>query len=499
MATMDQEKTKRVQHLKIIASEIVMVIAIIFTVLILVLIVSGYWLGADFKVERQGLLQVSSIPTGADVYIDGDSAWFQRTNTSKTLSSGEHSVTLSKDGYDTWSKKITVREGLLYRLHYPRLFLNEREVEAVSEVDSASFATISPDRNILLLANSTLEWEILPLNNEKIKSRKIDVSKVFENMNSDNDDSVAWQILSADWAKDNAHVLFKIKNLEKIEWVILDIDNVKDSINLSKKFDMVFDDVKIMNNSANILIGLQGQSLRKIDISSEQVSAILAEGVMPLDHFENEVIFVAERKNDEAETSEELKENDDSEANEHAMNGEGERGIQSQKRYALYLLDMGNGKIKELESLDNPAKVTLSKFYDDRYITTVWENDVALYSENDFVKMNEFALGFNPINVKVGHNGEFIVLTNGSKIATLDMEALAVKEWDTESLDFGWIDDDMIYSITSGNLLVYDFDGLNKRELAKNVTGGFPITITENKWMYYLRDGKLIREWLIKK
>jgi hypothetical protein len=220
---------------------------------------------------------------------------------------------------------------------------------------------------------------------------------------------------------------------------------------------------------------------------------------MSLEHFENEVIFVAERKNDEAETSEELKENDDLEANEHAMNGEGERGVQSQKRYALYLLDMGNGKTKELESLDNPAKVTLSKFYDDRYITTVWENDVALYSENDFVKMNEFALGFNPVNVKVGHNGEFIVLTNGSKIATLDMEALAVKEWDTESLDFGWIDDDMIYSITSGNLLVYDFDGLNKRELAKNVTGSFPITITENKWMYYLRDGKLIREWLIKK
>ncbi|MBR2710848.1 PEGA domain-containing protein, partial [Candidatus Saccharibacteria bacterium] len=274
---MDQEKIKRVQHFKVIASEIVMVVAVILTVSILVLIVSGYWLNSDFKVERQGLLQISSIPTGADVDIDGDTSWLQRTNTSKTLFSGEHAITLSKEGYDTWSKTITIREGLLYRVHYPRLFLSQRETEVVTSVDDTIFATVSPDRNTLLLANKTMDWQIMFLNDEKIVPRKINVGKLFAASTTSEESNAklfSGEILSADWAKDNAHVLFKIKESDRIEWIMLDIENVKDSINLSQKFDMDFDDVQIMNNSANTLVVLQGQSLRRIDVASEQISAI---------------------------------------------------------------------------------------------------------------------------------------------------------------------------------------------------------------------------------
>ena len=83
---MDPDKAKRRQSLKIIISETIMFVSVVVTVVILAFLVSGYWINSDFKVERQGLLQVSSIPTGAEVNIDGDSSWFQRTNTSKTLS-----------------------------------------------------------------------------------------------------------------------------------------------------------------------------------------------------------------------------------------------------------------------------------------------------------------------------------------------------------------------------------------------------------------------------
>ena len=103
---MDPERAKRRQSAKIIISETIMVLAVVITVTMLAFIVSGYWLNSDFKVERNGLLQISSVPTGADIYIDGDSSWLQRTNTSKVLSSGEHSVKLTKDGYDSWQKTI---------------------------------------------------------------------------------------------------------------------------------------------------------------------------------------------------------------------------------------------------------------------------------------------------------------------------------------------------------------------------------------------------------
>lgn len=469
---MDQDKTKRIQHLKVIASEIVMVVAVILTVSILALIVSGYWLNADFKVERQGLLQVSSIPTGADVNIDGGSSWLQRTNTSKTLSSGEHSVTLSKEGYDTWSKTINIREGLLYRLHYPRLFLENREVEIATDVSDTVFATISPDRSTLLLTNHATKWHVISLNEEKISTHIIDVGGLFTNSNSSEDSdekSFAGQIIAADWANDNAHVLLNVKIADATEWVLIDIDNIKDSINLSQKFDMNFDDIQIMNNSASTLLSLQGQNLRKIDVASEQISAILAEKIVSLDHYENEVIYVANQSSDD------------------------------EKKYTLNTLKLGDDKTTKLDSFKYPAKVVLSKFYDDKYITMVHDNTVTLYNEADYTKINEFNLSFNPANIKVGHNGEFVIMNTGSDIATLDMEALAVIEWDTENEDFGWLDNDMIYDISDEKLIVYDFDGLNRREIAKDVDGDFPATITDNKWLYYFSNGSLMREWLIER
>ena len=109
---MNLDKKKKLRSLKVIISEAIMVLAVIATVAVLAFIVSGYWINSDFKVERQGMLQISSVPTGANVNIDGEeSSWLQRTNTSKVLPSGEHTVTLTKDGYDSWSKTINVKES----------------------------------------------------------------------------------------------------------------------------------------------------------------------------------------------------------------------------------------------------------------------------------------------------------------------------------------------------------------------------------------------------
>ena len=140
---MDLEKRARRQSLRVIISETIMVLTVVIMVVVLGFVVSGYWINSDFKVERQGMLQIYSVPTGADVEVDGDSPWFQRTNTSKVLSSGEHNIVLTKDGYDSWSKTVNIGEGLLYRLHYPRLFLKEREKENIYDATASIFATVS--------------------------------------------------------------------------------------------------------------------------------------------------------------------------------------------------------------------------------------------------------------------------------------------------------------------------------------------------------------------
>ena len=79
------------------------------------------------------------------------------------------------------------------------------------------------------------------------------------------------------------------------------------------------------------------------------------------------------------------------------------------------------------------------------------------------------------------------------------MESLSLTEWESNSSHFGWITSYMVYSVKNGELFVYDYDGLNRRSLTTNVSERFPVTITNDRMMYYFSDDQLIREWLIKR
>ena len=463
---MDPERAKRRQSAKIIISETIMVLAVVITVTMLAFIVSGYWLNSDFKVERNGLLQISSVPTGADIYIDGDSSWLQRTNTSKVLSSGEHSVKLTKDGYDSWQKTINISEGLLYRIHYPRLFLQNRTPESLLDITGTTLATTSPDHNSLILINNTTEWAFINLDSDEIKPEPIDISQIFSSVSLAPDVTTGLftgTIQDIKWDYDGTHALFKTNNTDTTEWVLLDVKNPAKSINLTKEFGANFNEIQILDNSSNNLLAIRNGNLHKIDVSGKSISAVLAENVTNFDHYNNEVVFST------TTTSE------------------------TPVNY-IGFLKLGDDKITTLEETNSPVLVTLSRFYDDKYITVLSDRLVSLYKKENFTKIKDFELTFQPTSIKVGHNGEFITMSLDNQIATLDMEAMSVTEWQPSGTRFGWIDNDMVYAVADNSLIVYDFDGYNQRTIASSVSEHFPAAITNNKWLYYFSDNTLIRE-----
>lgn len=461
---MDPEKRARRQSLRIIVSECFMVLTVIVTVAILALVVSGYWVGSDFKVERQGMLQISSLPTGADVIVDNEFAWNQRTNTSKVLSSGEHTIELKKEGYDSWSRTINIAEGLLYRVHYPRLFPLERQKESVMSVGDTNFAIVSPNREYALTANNTTSWELLKITDDEIASTDIDVSTVFSYISlapGAEKGLFMAKIISAEWDYNNEHVLMQVQSDTAKEWVVLNVKNPKESVNLTRDFNADFSNIKIQDQSANTLLAVLDGNLHKISLPSKQVSAVLVKNVKSFDYLGPDVVFSAQ---DDANT--------------------------------FYVGElMSDNKINKIFSeLEKAPKVSVSRFYDEKYITTLDANVVTVYNKKDHSEYIKKELGFAPETLKVGHEGEFITMTAGPQIATVDMEAKEVREWSPESNYYGWLDSDMLYSINDGELIVYDFDGLNRRVLAKNVSSHFPVTIAGEKWLYYASDDNLIRE-----
>ena len=52
----------------------------------------------------------------------------------------------------------------------------------------------------------------------------------------------------------------------------------------------------------------------------------------------------------------------------------------------------------------------------------------------------------------------------------------------------------MVYAVADDDLIVYDFNGENRRELSHGVSATFPVTITDDKWLYYFSDRDLVRE-----
>lgn len=461
---MDREKNRRRQNLRVIISEAIMVLVVIITVTILAFIVSGYWLNADFKVERQGMLQIASIPTGADVMIDNENpSWFQRTNTSKILPSGEHTITIAKEGYDSWSKTINISEGLLYRIHYPRLFLQNRSSEDILDIAGSTLATISPDRETLILINQTTDWLKVDLRSQDLKVQKVDISAYFPGVSLADGATTGvftGEISDINWDRSGDHILFKLQAEGETEWVLLDVFKTDDSVNLSREFQLSFDEVEILDDSSNNLLTLQNGDLRRIDVPKKVITETLVEQVIDFDHYENEIVF-------------------------SALN---------QTEYQIGRFKLGDEEAKILTTSPTPVQVAISKFYDDMYITLLEADLVSLYAQKDFLKLSDYQLSFTPEELKVGHHGEFITFRAGTMIATLDMESRTVREWQVEGSQFGWIDNDMIYSVADGKLIVYDFDGLNRRVIAENVSGRFPAAITKDKWLYYFSDEILKRE-----
>ena len=472
---MDIEKQKKRPCLRVIISANLLVLAVIVTVTVLAFIVSGYWINSDFEVERQGMLQISSIPSGANVEIDGGSSWLQRTNTSKVLASGEHKIVLTKDGYDSWSKTINVKEGLLYRLHYPRLFLTKRTPEHMLPITGDTMATVSPDHTTMVFVNNTTKWSYLNLNSDELELKPLDISKAFSSVSLAESSSTGLftgEIIKADWDKDGERILFKVRQDDKIEWVLINLRDVTKSINITKEFGADFSDIEILDNSSNNLLAIRNQNLHKIDVPGKQISSVLVDDIVSFDHFNNEIVFAAK----------------------HATSGDDQS---TDIKYYIGYFKLGDDEITELESLDAPAKVVLSRFYDKKYITVLDGNQLSVHLKDDYSEITKYELSFAPDQMIVGHDGEFILMSTNNNLVTLDMEADLVREWTIENNNFGWLDNDTLYTVSDGELIVYDFDGYNRRSIAKNTSAHFPVAITDNKWLYYVSDDELIREWIV--
>lgn len=106
-----KKKLKKIFTKKVLISFLIFFSATTLTVLV-ILFAQGYHFSRQTgKVEKTGLLVLTSTPNGASIFVNDHLT--DATNTTIKLVPGTYQVRIEKEGYLSWQKKLEVAEGLV--------------------------------------------------------------------------------------------------------------------------------------------------------------------------------------------------------------------------------------------------------------------------------------------------------------------------------------------------------------------------------------------------
>ncbi len=446
---MERERKKRARAAKLAITEVIMVVAVIGMIILLTFLAMGYNVNKDGEVSQQGIAQIHSMPSGASIAIDGNSI-LPRTNTNRMMEAGEHYVELTRDNYDSWHKTVNIEPGIVYKLDYPRLFLQNREVETMREYDD-NLALFEPAPNhdsILYATKDSTDWNWLDIRGDSAVDQILDMSSILDGLTVD----------EVEWNTNNDKVLVRSHNADnKTEWILVYVKDLELSINLTREFDMDFSDVKFASGGGERLYVVENNNLRTIITGDKVVSQVIAGNIR-----------------------------------DYAFEGETLMYLTADNKVMLYREGEKDLEISQFNA-ERKVDFALSEYLSKKYISFIVDNSLFVYKGdypnndhdlNDMELVYEGNLDIAPDEFEVDGAGEFLIARQGAKLAVFDAELAKLHQYSLEGEQMFFLDLYLIGTIKDNKLIVCDFDSENRRELTK--ASGQAIITKNNKWLYYL-------------
>ena len=159
--------------------------------------------------------------------------------------------------------------------------------------------------------------------------------------------------------------------------------------------------------------------------------------------------------------------------------------------------------------MEGSAKFATMRYFQESYVGVMTNGEFEVYRKVGWVSDDEDMerifcdeVQFEVVEVQKRGKGMVFELTNDSNDAVFDIEAMKLTPVDVSNA--GWVDEYLRYRLQDGRLTVFDYDGVNERELVgSGVVGGRTVTISgNNKWLYYFTKDesgveKLVREKIL--
>ena len=485
----DIDAIRRRRTVKVLITDLFMTTSVVAIVIILVAAVAGWRINSDFTVEQNGLVSIKTLPTGANIIID-EKPQSQLSNMSKMLPGGKHKIEIEKSGYERWEKEINVSPGWLLRLEYPRLFKQDRTKTTIKTFDNLKFFYVSPSRNTAIYAEEdSTNWVIVTDLLSSPKFKNIDVKGIFSNTS---DGSFKHQIKSIEWSKNSEKILLNINNGE---WGIVNLKDIKESINLSNDYsryeansdirtktkkasEKKITQARFENEAGDKVITIVSDSIIRLDTASKTASEPIAEDVEKFTIFDQTLVYQTKFE-------------------------EGNNYIKM-----LRLGEKTPTIVAVNQDKDAVISFEITRYNSTSYLIYTINNHLYVYSANDFPTGNEIKLNMKPVldiiigiipsEAKLSYNKEFITLREGSRVVVFDAELDLYHEYDYGDETIRYLDTHMMYRVdeASGTFLTWDFDSTNVRKLVvDNAAYGFDALIsTNNKYFYYIAKTTFVDE-----
>jgi hypothetical protein len=479
---MYRQPSKRKQLLQRISIYSIMSIAVVILVGILVFFMLGYQINkSDGKIEQGGLVQFNTRPAGADVTIDGQTLG-TRTASRKTLPTGQHFITMQREGYHNWQKSVDVTAGSVLWLTYARLVPTELKPVNVTSFASLSSTASSPDNKWMAVKDDpkTATIRLVDLSRDDVEVTNLELPAASYTLPSaDKTQSFSLET----WNPSSRYILVKhTYDDTKIEWIVVDTQNVAATKNVSTLLGINATKLVFSGNNASILYALVDNNVRKIDVGATTLSGPLVSNVAEFSLYENTTILYTTLLDPTTKT-----------------------------RTAGYF-DEGATKARTIRSyIDDgttPLRIAVGKYFDDHFIALAYDQTVEIMkgtlprsdttSPDPLTTVSTIAAPGGAQYLSVKTSGRFIVIQTPTTYVVHDLE---LKKTTTTPFaanalpqrELRWLDGYTIWNDQGGKLQVYEFDGANQHEIMP-VTPGFSVTYSPStKYLYGFvstEDGK---------
>lgn len=481
---------KQKELVKRILTYFTMVVTIVVTVLIMTFIMLGYRLNiSNGQIEQYAFLQFNTIPSGASIYID-DANTNHKTPNRDSIKPGKHKFVMKKDGYETWTKTIDTKAGIITWLNYVLLVPKNIETQKITDYSEIYSSSTSPkNKNMLIQFKSdTPSFDLVNLDTSgpDISSLIIPSSVYSE---PDNNDIVHIFELNK-WDVDGRYILIKHTYGDKYEWLVIDTQNVSQSKNITKLFDISITDIEFSGNSGNIYFVIEENDIRKLDLSAETMSRSLVNNVKSMSVFESNIIAY------EGYTSEEKT---------NRIIGLYRDG--DENTYILKELNIAN---------DVNVKIKTAHYFNQDYIVYSEGNNVIILggiypttlsdAKTSLSLVESFESESDITDLSFSPTGEFVLVKSNISLTSYDLEYKNLSTFDTDcsnpNTSVGWLNDNYLWSTCNDSLVIREFDGANAHTINPSINNQTVALTKNSKYIYSLKKSdsgyQLLRAVMIK-